>query len=193
MKAENFIILKTMAFKESDLVVHAVDRWGGKHHFIARSALKSQKRFGGGLLEPMNYVSLTYDSRTQKTEFVPITEGRLLDGFEGIRKNYDRLQVGLSLVKDMFSVAVPGSNDNGDLFNLLGNSLKKLETTTEIYILQVQFRIKLLFFGGFLQNEDGEFNAFLSEPIQNCEKLKPYFAPHLKTISDNLLRELGVH
>jgi DNA repair protein RecO (recombination protein O) len=193
MKEGNFIILKTMAFKEADLIVHALGRGGGKHHFLARSALKSKKRFGGGVLEPMNFVHLSYDTSKQKSEFVPISEGRLLDGFEGIRKDYDRLQVGLSLVKDMFHLAVEGSEESGDLYNLLGNALKKLETTSEIHILQTQFRIKLLFYGGFLQNEEGEFNAFLKEPIQNCELLKPYFVPRLKSMSDLLLKELGVY
>jgi DNA repair protein RecO (recombination protein O) len=193
MKEGNFIILKTMAFKEADLIVHAIGRGGGKHHFLARSALKSKKRFGGGVLEPMNFVHLSYDDKKQKTDFVPLSEGRLLDGFEGIRKSYDRLQIGLSLVKDTFHLAVGGSEESGDLYNLLGNALKKLETTNELGILQTQFRIKLLFYGGFLQNEEGEFNTFLKEPIQNCESLKPYFEPRLKSVSDLLLKELGVY
>jgi DNA repair protein RecO (recombination protein O) len=193
MKEGNFIILKTMAFKEADLVVHALGRGGGKHHFLARSALKSKKRFGGGVLEPMNFVHLSYDDKKQKTDFVPLSEGRLLDGFEGIRKSYDRLQIGLSLVKDTFQLAVGGSEESGDLYNLLGNALKKLETTSELNILQTQFRIKLLFYGGFLQNEEGEFNTFLKEPIQNCESLKPFFEPRLKSVSDLLLKELGVY
>lgn len=192
MNGGNFIILKTMAFKESDLIVHALSKGGGKHHFLARSALKSKKRFGGGVLEPMNFVQLRYDDRKQKSEFVPLSEGRLIDGFEGLRKNYDRLQVGLSLVKDIFKIAVEGSEDSPDLYNLLGNALKKLETTSEMNILHTQFRIKLLFYSGFLQNEEGDFNPFLKEPIQNCEQLKAMYKPHLRTISDNLLKELGV-
>lgn len=192
MKAENFLILKTSAFKEADLIVHALSKSGNKQHFLARSALKSKKRFGGGVLEPMNFVTLVYDDRKQKTEFVPLTEGRLLDGFEGIRKSYDRLQAGLGFVKDVFMIAVEGNEDSSDLFNLLGNALKKLETTKEMAVLQMQFRIKLLFYCGFLENEEGEFNPFLQEPLNNCESLKPYFAPHLKTKSDFLLRELGI-
>jgi DNA repair protein RecO (recombination protein O) len=192
MAAGNFIILKTMAFKESDLVVHALNSRGGKEHFLARSALKSKKRFGGGVLEPLNYVHLTYDDRKEKTEFVPLTEAKLIDGFEGLRKDYDRLRVALNMLKDMFKITVEGSQDAGPLFNLLGNTLKKLEITEDIPILQLHYRIKMLYYSGYLPNEDGAFNAFLEEPVGNSEKLKKHITPYLKSISDNALRELGV-
>jgi len=192
MSSGSFIILKTQAFKESDLIVHALDKNGGKHHFLARSALKSKKRFGGGVLEPLNYVHLVYDDRKEKTEFVPLTEAKLLDGFEGLRKGYDRLQTALSMLKDISKLTVEGSDDNGSLYNVLGNTLKKLESTKEIHLLHLHFRIKILFYSGYLPNEDGVFNPFLDEPVQNTEKLKNQPLGRLRTVSDNALRELGV-
>ncbi len=181
-----------MPFKEADLIVHALNTQGGREHFLARSALKSKKRFGGGTLEPLNYVHLTYDDRKEKSEFVPLTEAKLLDGFEGLRKDYDRLRTALNMLKDMFRITVEGSQDAGPLYNLLGNTLKKLETTDEIPALHLHYRIKMLFYSGYLPNEDGAFNEFLNEPVHNCEKLKRLITPYLKTVSDNALRELGV-
>jgi len=192
MSSGHYIILKTQAYKESDLIVHALNPQGGKEHFLARSALKSKKRFGGGILEPLNFVNLTYDNRKEKTEFVPLTEAKLLDGFEGLRKDYDRLRTALSMVKDMARITVEGSQDAGALYNLLGNTLKKLETTTDTHILLLHYRIKMLFYSGYLPNEDGAFNAFLNEPVQNCEKLKKEITPYVKNVSDSALRELGV-
>jgi DNA repair protein RecO (recombination protein O) len=192
MASGAFIILKTQAFKESDLIVHALDKNGGKHHFLARSALKSKKRFGGGVLEPLNYVHIVWDDRKEKTEFVPLTEAKLLDGFEGLRKDYDRLQVALRMLKDISKLTVEGSDDNGSLYNVLGNTLKKLETTQEIHLLHLHYRIKILFYSGYLPNEDGSFNPFLDEPVQNTEKLKNQPTGRLKIVSDNALRELGV-
>ena len=192
METGSYIILKTMPFKESDLIVHALNNRGGKEHFLARSALKSKKRFGGGVLEPLNFVRLSFDNRKEKTEFIPLHEAKLIDGFEGLRKDYDRLRTALGMLKDIFRITVEGSEDNGNLFNVLGNTLKKLETTDDIPLLQLHYRIKLLFYSGYLPNEDGAFNAFLDEPVQNCEKLKKQITPYLKTISDNALRELGV-
>lgn len=193
MTSGNYIILKTMAFKESDLIIHALNSKGGREHFIARSALKSKKRFGGGVLEPMNYVFLSYDNRKEKTEFVPLLEAKLLDGFDGLRRDYDRLHAGLGMVRDAFKITVEGSEDNGSIYNVLGNALKKLETTTEIYVLQLHYRIKILFYSGYLPNEDGSFNAFLDAPVGQCEQLKRAITPYLKSTSDNALRELGVY
>ena len=60
-QAQNrFIILKKMKYGESDLILHAISMQGEKLSFIARGALKSKKRFGGGVLEPTHFVSFTY-------------------------------------------------------------------------------------------------------------------------------------
>jgi DNA repair protein RecO (recombination protein O) len=191
--AGSFLILRTMVFKEADLQIDALNAKGGKQHFLARSALKSKKRFGGGVLEAMNYVHLTYEDRKEKAEFVALSEAKLIDGFSGIRSDYDRLQLGLSLAKDVSRITVQGSDDNGPIFNLFGNALKKLEHTKEIRLLQLHFRIKLLFYSGYLPNEDGHFNEFLHEPLQNCEKLKGHkLQSQLRSLSDHALRELGV-
>lgn len=192
MGAGPFLILRTMVYKEADLQIDALDTHGGQHHFIARSALKSKKRFGGGLLEVMNYVHLTYEDRKQKTEFVALSEARLLDGFEGVRKDYDRLHVGLGFVKDVARMTVHGSSDSGAVFNLLGNALKKLEKVEDIFLLKLHFRIKLLFYSGYLPNEEGVFNAFLAEPLQDCEKLKKHSRSSVQFISDQAFKELGV-
>ncbi len=192
MASGSFLILRTMVFKEADLQIDALNSRGGKQHFLARSALKSKKRFGGGVLEVMNYVYLTYEDRKEKSDFVPLTEARLIDGFEGIRTDYDRLQVGLMLAKDVARVTVHGEEDSASIFNLLGNALKKLEQTKEIHLLRLHFRIKLLFYSGYLPNEDGVFNVFLNESLQNCEKLKNHSQTHLRFLSDQALKELGV-
>ena len=57
---DRFIILKKMKYGESDLIIHALSSAGTKKSFIARAALKSKKRFGGGVLEPSHFVKLTY-------------------------------------------------------------------------------------------------------------------------------------
>lgn len=173
-------------------MVYALDSQGDKKHFLARGALKSKKRFGGGVLESMNHAELQFEDRKEKTEFVPLNDARLLDGFEGIRKDYDRLNTGLIMVRDVFQMAVEGSQDNFAMYNLLGNALKKLETTTDAPLLLLHFRIKLLFYAGYLPNEDGVFNPFLAEQIQDCEKLRPVADFRVRHISEMALRELGV-
>lgn len=190
MNSGNYIILKTQVFKESDIIVHALNVHGGREHFLARSALKSKKRFGGGILEAMNYVQLNYDDRKQKAQFVPLTEAKLLKGFEGVRKDYDRLQVGLNFVQDVFKVTREGDDFNDDIFNLLGNALKALEVTSDLRLLELHFRIKLLSYAGFLPNEEGEFNAFINEPVTDHVRLKNHYKLSLKSLSDRVFKEL---
>ncbi|MBY0314035.1 MAG: DNA repair protein RecO [Bdellovibrionales bacterium] len=190
MVGNKYFILKTSVFKESDLVIYALNNQGGKEHFLARGALKSKKRFGGGLLEPLNYVELQIDNRKEKSQFVPITDARLLHGFEKLRSSYDKLEVALSLALDMLRFSVEGGNDTPELFHLLGNALKALEETEEVWLLQLHFRIKLLFYSGFLDNESGDFNAVLREPIQNFKILNSQPIDYLKRLSEAHFREL---
>lgn len=192
MATGRFIILKTTPFKESDLIVYALNAQGDKKHFLARGALKSKKRFGGGVLESMNHVQLQFEDRKEKSEFVPLQEAFLLDGFEGIRKDYERLTTGFVMIRDVFQISVEGSEDNFATYNLLGNSLKKLETVNDSKVLLLHFRIKLLFYAGYLPNEDGLFNPFLAEQIQDCEKLRSAVDARVRHISEMALRELGV-
>lgn len=187
-----FIILKTTVFKDNDLMVYGLNSVGDKKHFLARGALKSKKRFGGGVLEAMNHVELQFEDRKEKTEFIPLQDARLIDGFEGIRRDYDRLTTGLVMVRDVFQIAVEGSEDNFAMYNLLGNALKKLENTKDVPLLLLHFRVKLLFYAGYLPNEDGMFNPFLAEQIQDCEKLRAEASPRVRHISESALRELGV-
>lgn len=191
MSSGRFIILKTNVFKDNDLIVYALNSQGDKKHFLARGALKSKKRFGGGVLEPMNHVELLFEDRKEKTEFIPLQDARLLDGFDGVRKDYERLTTGLSMVRDVFQLTVDGSEDHFAVYNLLGNSLKKLETTSELPVLLLHFRIKFLFYLGYLPNEEGMFNPFLVEHIQDCEQVKKFTTPKIRQMSEMALKELG--
>ena len=67
------------------------------------------------------------------------------------------------------------------------------EDTKDAQLLLVHFRIKLLFYTGYLPNEDGMFNPFLAEQIQDCEKLKLSVNARVRHISESALRELGVY
>ncbi len=50
------IILRTIKYSEADLIVHGLNTEGARINFMAKSALKSRKRFGGGVLEPTHYM-----------------------------------------------------------------------------------------------------------------------------------------
>lgn len=59
------IVLRTWPMREADLLVSLLTRDMGKVRGVAKSALKSRKRFGGAL-EPMTYVQAAYAERPRQ-------------------------------------------------------------------------------------------------------------------------------
>src|SRR3978361_2868 len=58
------IVLRTWPFHEADLLVSLFTRDGGRVKGVARHAMRSRRRFGGGL-EPVNDVRASYAERPQ--------------------------------------------------------------------------------------------------------------------------------
>jgi DNA repair protein RecO (recombination protein O) len=151
---EKVIILRVYKSRESDLLVHAINPQGGKVHFIARGGRASRRRFSGGVLEPTRYIMAHYRPGVSRDDEPPVhnlLEATLIKGFEGLRTHYDRLEVGLAMVGLISKLAQPGSEDSGELFNLLGNGLAAAETTTNPVLLLTQFSAKLLHCQGVLE------------------------------------------
>lgn len=191
MKTSSFIILRSQAFKDSDLIVHAIDSSGCRRHFLARGAVRSKKRFGGGVLEAMNHASLSYDDRKKKDEFVPLTEALLLNGFENLRKDYDLLRRGIDIVLMAFKITLPG-DENPELYNLIGHALLSLQTTKKPDLLMLHYKIKLLSCTGFLDNEDGVFSPYLSEQVRHHDRLHERNQNQMRSLVDSMLKEVSL-
>src|SRR2546429_9958657 len=65
LKESEAIVLRTYPLREADLLVTLFTREEGKVRGVARSAKKSQRRFGGAL-EPLTYVRVHYEDREQQ-------------------------------------------------------------------------------------------------------------------------------
>lgn len=147
MPSGKFILLRAKPFRDSDLIIDALSKNGEKFTFSALNALKSKKRFAGGVLEPLNYVEFQY-SQSQSGHLV-IQEGVILYGFPKLRESYARLQMAFHLLKMIQKVSHEGL-DTPEIFDLLGNSLRELETSDEPHLLRLHFELKYLFYLGFL-------------------------------------------
>lgn len=157
-----FIILRKIKYSEADLILHALSPHGEKMSFIARGALRSKKRFGGGILEPTHYVSLTYKQAAQEGQLNVLQEASLINDFAGIRKDYDRLDLALHALDCVSKVSQEGDKTSEFLFNLLGHTLKAIETAQNPLVLKMHFYLKFL----------------LQQGVVNAE---PWMAPFLKT------------
>lgn len=165
-----FIILRKIRYGEADLIVQALSPHGEKMSFMARAALKSKRRFSGGVLEPGHFVWLTYHASGSVGKMHTLKEASVIQDFAGLRTDYDRLEFALKTVDAVGKVSQEGDANSDFLFNLLGHTLKALENADQTQAIQIQFWLKLLLQQGVLTVEPW-MEPFLKEPISNHSAL----------------------
>ncbi len=155
-----FFILKKTKFSESDLILQGLSDQGEKVTFFAKGALRSKKRFGGGLLEPTHLIEAQYVNAKQEGGMKTLKEAKLLESFDSLRLDYDRLSLALFALDCISRVSMEGDQDSTVIFQLLGHLFKSLnpsneksESPPDLTILRAQFVIKFLFQQGVLTPE----------------------------------------
>jgi len=169
-RQERFIILKKIKYGEADLIIHALSSEGMKKSFIARAALKSKKRFGGGVLEPSHFVMLTYKASQLDGQLNILNEANLINDFKNIRTNYDKLEFGLEILNCAYHVSQEGDVGSHFLFNLIGHSLQKLEDTQNLFRFKLHFYLKFLYQQGVISVEQW-MTPFLKMNISDSDSL----------------------
>lgn len=167
---ERFIILRTIKYAEADLIVHGLSPQGEKVSFIARGALRSKKRFGGGVLEPTHFVQFTYKVANEGGQLNTLNEATLINDFAAIRRTYDHLEFALHALECVGQVSQEGDKNSEFLFNLLGHTLKALETATDPGVLKMHFYLKFLFQQGVIETEPW-MAPFLRTNLADTNKL----------------------
>ncbi len=123
--------------------------------FLARGALKSRRRFGGGVLEPCHFAEFTYKGNSSQLSvdgglFI-LEDAKLIEDFEALRSNYDLLEAALVAVQYVGQACQEGDSNSEALFNLLGNSLRAAcikDLNLEVW--RLHFLLKLLYQQGIL-------------------------------------------
>ena len=167
---DKVIVLKKIRFSESDLIFYALNRKGERLNFIAHSALKSKKRFGGGLLEPTHYIKISYKP-SKKEGLHTLSEAELINDFAELRKDYARIELALYFVDIVAKTAKEGDLGNQSIFNLLGNALKYAQTSEHLRALRLQFDLKFLHYQGVLPLEY-EFKTPLGLKLESHGELE---------------------
>ncbi len=160
------VVLRTWPVHEADLIVSLFTRDYGKLRGVAKSALKSRKRFGGAL-EPMTVARAWFVER-------PGQELARLDQLEIMRSplsapvDQARLTV-LSFFTEVVEEALPEHDPQEAVFRLL---VSVLEHTTAVRSESVQPRMPLTYFSLWMTRLMG-----LLPDIAHCtacgEALKP--------------------
>ena len=170
IQKDKVIVLKQIPFNESDLIIHALSPKGALISFIAKGAVKSKRRFTGGVLEPGHFIGVDYrKSRSSDLHF--LCNAWFLKRFSAIRADYDRLSLALHFLSLVEKVSQAGTEDSADLFNLLGNGLQAMETSKQLSALQFVFEFRLLLNQGVLPEELQEKTQLFSVTVTEHEQL----------------------
>lgn len=109
-------------------------------------------------------IEATYQKSKQEGGLNLLKEARLLDAFDGLRQDYDRLELALFALDCVSKVSLEGDQNSRVVFQLLGHlfrvlnpsrsqdvaSEKKSEASFDLIVLKAQFMIKFLYQQGVL-------------------------------------------
>lgn len=146
------IILNSFDYSESDRILTFYTREHGKIKGIAKGARRSKKRFVNNL-EPLCLIKLIY-FQSEKSELVRVEDSTLIEGFQNLRADIDRLSLGCYLL-ELVSEMTREGQVLSPVFTLLGGFLKMLDEGGEAEALVRFFEIRLLAALGYMPYLNG--------------------------------------
>lgn len=185
------LILRSTKYGEADLILQALTTEGEKLSLLARGALRSKRRFGGGVLEPTHFVEVRYKRPLTENKIATLEEAHLVNGFEKLRNDYDKVEAAFFVIETLSKASQEGDLHSDGLFNLGGHSLRSLERAKDLKKFKLHFCLKMLFQQGTLEPEDW-MTPYLGTSMAEHEKLEGHWDPHQDlhlAWAENQLRE----
>ncbi len=190
---ERVFVMRLHKYSDADLIIHCLNSKGAKISLFARSALKSKKRFGGGVFEPTHYIEVLYQKRGNEGLHT-VSEAHIIKDFSKLRLDYSKLQLGLHFVHLVDQIMREGDEHSGAIFDLLGNGLTSIENSTDLEKLKLHFEVKLLSNQGVLPIESSEAHLLqLSISSHAAIELSEGSVRNLRSRVQNILREYLPH
>ena len=140
------IVLRTYPMREADLLVTLFTRVEGKVRGVARSAKKSQRRFGGAL-EPLTYVRAFYDVK-ERQDLARLDACEVLESPMASEVSYARA-VALGHIAELLDELLPDREANDAIFRLTLSVMHVL-TGPEIWMPVTYFELWMTRLVGFL-------------------------------------------
>lgn len=188
------IILRATKYSESDLIVQVLTVSGERLSLLARGALRSKKRFGGGVLEPTHYIEISIRRATAQDRLSILEEATLLEDFKKIRQDYDRLEVAFFILETLTRISQEGDSLSDGLFDLAGHALRSLQEAKDLKIFQLHFGLKILHQQGMLEPEPWMqifFKTPLAQHASLPEGIDPNKIPHWAWVESQLREYLN--
>ena len=146
LKESEAIILRTYPLREADLLVTFFTRIEGKVRGVARSAMKSKRRFGGAL-EPLTYVRAYYEDR-ERQELTRLDSCEVLESPMATEVSYPRA-VALGHVAEVLDELLPDREASDAVFRLTLSVLNQLRGS-EIWMPVTYFDLWMTRLMGYL-------------------------------------------
>jgi DNA repair protein RecO (recombination protein O) len=170
---DRLIVLRKIVYRDSDLIIRGLNTQGAKVSYLAPGAVKSRRRFGGGVLEPTNFIEVVYQGPSKSaTALLRLQEAQILREFAGLRRSYEVIQASLSFLSLIDQVGQEGDAHGENLFNLLGHGLQYLsqKEVKSLTLFRLHFLVKFLFQQGVLNVEEW-MHEFLRISIRDHDQL----------------------
>jgi DNA repair protein RecO (recombination protein O) len=146
LKESEAIVLRTYSLREADLLVTLFTRLEGKVRGVARSAMKSRRRFGGAL-EPLTYVRAYYEDR-ERQELTRLDSCEVLESPLAFEVSYPRA-VALAHIAELLDELLPDREANDDVFRLAVAVLAALRGT-DVWMPLTYFELWMTRLMGYL-------------------------------------------
>jgi DNA repair protein RecO (recombination protein O) len=175
---DRLIVLRKVVYRDSDLIVHGLNTLGAKVNYLAPAAVKSRRRFGGGVFDPTNFIEVIYQKPAKSTgALVRLQEAQIIKEFQGLRRSYEVIQSSLSFLSLIDQIGQEGDQHGEELFNLLGHGLQYLsqKEVASLPLFRLHFLLKFLFQQGVL-NLESWMHPFLQCPLREHEVLATEFS-----------------
>lgn len=143
------IVINTYDFRETSLIANFYTRDFGKIRGILKGIREEPARFAS-TLEPFSYNEIVFYKK-RNSQLHLVSQCDLKDNFNLLRQSISKVGIA-SLMMELIDAIMPLEDKNEDIFNLILESLKELETNNNPDKIMTIFKIKLLAFSGFKPN-----------------------------------------
>jgi len=121
------ILLRRTRFSDTSLIITWLTRDAGKLKTMARGALGKKSAFAGAL--DLFFETEIIWVHSRRSEIHPLREAALLEPFEGLRRDYTRVEMASYFV-ELLELTVEPEHPVPELYDLLHRALAYLETAT---------------------------------------------------------------
>ena len=142
------LLLRKMPYRDADLILSLFTKDLGKVSGLARSAKNSMKRFGGRL-EPFVHLRVRFKEGKGGMKLVEDVEA--VQAYRAFMEDLDIFTWG-SYLLEYTDAILPQETPNEELFELLINTLRELESKKSVLPLVLGFQLDALSLSGYEPN-----------------------------------------